>query len=304
MKHSFTFFLLLCSATGFGQFRIVQAEKLPLPPGILWTAPRFSPAGSHLYITSNGYDGIWEYDIAGGKLRQITADPRAGYGFALSSDGRRIAYRRVIFADGAQGRTQEIIELDLVSMRSRTLESGPAVPTPVFVGDQVVYSTEAGATSPGTIGAISPPVVLGVEKTKIAMVREGKKTLFDPFGDGRYIWPSLSPDGERILAYEMRRGTFVCDTDGTHLQRLGRRDAPVWTRDGRWIVFMESRDDGDRLISSEIACVAADGSSPVRLSAADGKIKIDPDCSPAEDTIAYATDDGSIWLMHYREEGR
>jgi Tol biopolymer transport system component len=145
-------------------------------------------------------------------------------------------------------------------------------------------------------------VVLGIEATKIAVAVHGVKKLLDPLGKGNYIWPALSPGGTQLVAVDLERGAFVCDLEGNVNVRLGRRNAPAWTRDGRWIVYMDDRDDGHSLISSDLYAVSADGATTVRLTDTPDVHEMYPDCSPAESIILCSSLAGDLYLLTYGEE--
>ena len=294
--------LLLAGTDARAQLRATSVEKLPLPADRFWAAPKFSPDGGSIYYSTAGFDGIWEYRIAGGAIRQITADPRSGYGFALSADGKSIAWRRTRQAEGSLDRLQEIVVARLAGGAPEVAAGGVTLSTPVFSGDALLFTDQAQLRS--VRGGSAGTAILGVENTKIVLVRGGARTLYDPVGSGFYLWPSLSPDGAALLAFEQRTGTFVADLEGNVLSRLGRRDAPVWTRDGRWVVFMDAKDDGHDFVSSDIACIRRDGTGVSRLTASTDTIELYPDCSPAGDRIVCQTAAGEILLITYREDGR
>ncbi|HMK38428.1 MAG TPA: hypothetical protein VK569_03745, partial [Bacteroidota bacterium] len=146
--------------------------------------------------------------------------------------------------------------------------------------------------------------VLGIEETKIAVLRDGLKSLLDPLGGGSYIWPSLSPDGSSLLAYDMDRGAFVSNPDGSRPLRIGRRDAPAWTRDGKWIVFMADSDDGHAIRSSAIAFISPDGNVIGDLTSGSGRNEMFPQCSPVADAIVCSTLGGEILVITYGEAPR
>lgn len=146
--------------------------------------------------------------------------------------------------------------------------------------------------------------VLAVEGNKITLTVAGEKIILDPLGNGRYIWPSLSPDGTRIAAYDMERGSFVYDLSAETTIRLGRRDAAVWTHDGKWLVYMDDKDDGHRLLGSEIAFVSPDGKITGRLTSTDSLTEMYPRCSPVEHKVVCSTMEGSIVVITYSDEGR
>jgi Tol biopolymer transport system component len=174
----------------------------------------------------------------------------------------------------------------------------------MFDESKVVYSS--GSRTYNLLKKSSSPAVavLGTENTKILLNEGGRKVLLDPLTDGHYVWPSLSPDGKRIVAYEMDRGAIVCNVDGSNLVKLGKRAAPSWTRSGKWIVYMEDLDDGHKLLSSEIVAVSPNGKETVRLTATTDIMEMNPRCSLTEDKIVCDSPDGKIYLLTYSEESK
>ncbi len=303
MKSATIFAVITFSAsTALAQLSVMRIDRLTPGTGG-WRAQEFAPDGTTLYLSTPEQDGIWQYGLVSGELRQLVTDRAAGFGLTISPDGRRLAYlRRTAAADGTFRR--EIVVRNLQSGTSSVALSGRGLSLPAFSRNgALVAATETGISSNAS-PAPGETTVLGIENTKILLLQGGKKVLFDPLGNGNYIWPSLSPDRTRILAYDMSVGAFVCDLQGNLLARLGRRDAPVWTRDGRWVVYMEDRDDGERLLSSDIHFVSPDGNSTGGLTATPGIMEMFPLCSPTENRIVCSTPDGALYSIVYTEVGR
>ncbi len=293
------FMLMFVSATTlWSQMKVVSSEQVPLPEDRHWTSPRFSGDGKAIFVSSEGYDGIWKYDRSTRKLSQITNDGGAGYNYFLSEDGNTLAYRRTTVLKDGVNRVQEIIVLDMLAgERSRIIEA-PTVSTPVLASGRLIYSVDGEVrTSGGRPEDI--PILLGIETTKIALFNSGEKVLLDPLGNGSYIWPVVAPGGRHLAAFEMTRGAFVCDIDGNNVVRLGRFNAPSWTRDGEWIVMMDDKDDGHQVLSSDLVAVRIDGQESAVLTKSDETIEMYPDCSPVENEIVCATLDGKILLITY-----
>ncbi len=297
-------FLILFSAAAAAQPRITKMEKLPLDRSQIWGSPRFSPDGKSVYYTTENYDGIWVYSIEQKNSRQITADRGAGFGYAVSSDGSRLTYRRRAVDPVTHLRTDEVVLMDRQSGSASVLDSGRDLGLPGFSRSDVVFSSPGGLERRPSDRAEAATVMLGVEKTKIALVRDGAKMLLDPLKGGSYIWPSLSPDGLLIVAYDMDRGTFVCDLNGGVRAMLGRRDAPAWTHDGRWIISSNEKNDGYRVLSSTLVWSSPDGSGSGELTEDESFIALNPSCSPVENKIVCCTLAGEIYLIDYTEEGR
>ncbi len=292
-----------CATVAPAQLRVVEVERLPTGEAGAWSQPRFSPDGGRLYFTRHDLNGIWEYRFEDRSLKQITEDPGSGYGFALSADGSRLAYRRTTVDRSSRRRTQEIVVTSLVDGSSSTLTAGRDLSLPAFSGDAVVYAGKE--TSRDQPGRPTPEVsLIGIQETKIALYVGGRTLLLDPLEEGRYIWPSLSPEGDRILAVAMEGGAFICDLQGKVLSRLGRRNAPAWTRDGRWIIYMDDSDDGHRITGSDICFVSADGLQSGRLTVSEHFFEMYPDCSPVDNRIAFSTAEGEILLLRYEEVAR
>ncbi|PIU45815.1 MAG: hypothetical protein COS95_01920 [Ignavibacteriales bacterium CG07_land_8_20_14_0_80_59_12] len=301
----FVLFLILTAASGaYGQLRIIRTERLPLDTAHEWACPVFSPDGKSIYFTTAANDGIYEYSTATRTTRMITVDQGAGFGFSISPDGAQIAYRRSSHDPRTHERTQQIVIASLAANMSTVVATGPDLSIPMFSQGRVVYSAGTKTKNLPSVAAVGEVGILGIEKTKIAVNVGGRKLLLDPLKNGSYIWPSLSPDRTRILAYEMDGGAFICDLSGNILSRLGRCNAPVWTRDGKWVVYMNDRDDGHTLLTSDLFCISPGGGEPVRLTADDAVDEMYPSCSSIENKIACSSASGDIYLFEYEETAK
>jgi len=293
------------SLSGVGQIRITNTQALPVPAVQFWTSPGWMPDGQAFLVTSSHYRGLWRYDLRSGGLTQITDDAGAGFGWAVSAEGSVLSYRRTLDGPRPGDRTQEIMRVDLATGSSSRLTGGNSVDNPVFSGNALLVNDTH--RSYVVLGNEEPPAgmvtLLGIENTKIALLKDGQKTLLDPLGGGSYIWPSLSPDGKKLLAYDMTRGVFVCDVQGNVLARLGRIDAPVWTRSGAWIISMRERNDGRVITGSDLYATSPDGALSIRLTDTP-VIELAPSCSPADNRILCSTADGSLLMLTYEEVGQ
>ncbi len=298
-------FLILVAAmlvvgTASAQIEITQVRKLDLGAGQSWAYPQFSPDGKQIFYSTTGYDGIWRFDVESGAILQITADPKSGYGFAVSPDGKQVAYRRSIPDPQTRRRVQEIVLVMTETLDQSVITSGRSVSLPSFSDERLVY-TEGTNTQGLRKGTAQQFSILGIENTKIAVNRNGEKILLDPLGDGSYIWPALSPDGSRIVAQDMSRGTIVFTVDGTVTARIGRRNAAVWTRDGKYLVYMDDVDDGHRILTSDLFSISPDGTNVTQLTRSTDAFEMFPQCSPTEDKIVCNSLQGDIYVLSYRE---
>lgn len=298
-----TLVCVLFSSLAFAQPAITKVEKLPLEQSQEWSHPQFSPNGQRIYFTTVNGNGIWEYSLENQAVRQITNDPQSGAAFTLSPDGKQIAFRRTFTDTKTRERAQEIVLQDLVTNSTSVLASGADVSAPLFSQNDVLFAIqgEVKSLSKAKGRSTGEIIVLGIENTKVSLNKNGTKTLLDPFPNGNYIWPVLSPDKTTIVAYEMDRGAFVCDVDGKILATLGRRNAPSWTRTGKWIIYMDDKDDGHQILSSDLHYVSPDGTQLGQLTFTSDSIEMYPQCSPTENKIVYCSLKGEIFLLNYTE---
>ena len=294
----FTFSLI---SSADAQPKIIRTEKIPLDKSKQWSNPQFSPDGKSIFFTTVDFQGIWQYSLSTKSKKLITADPRSGYGFVVSPNGKSIAYRRTLNETGVR-RQQEIVVQDLAAGNVEILSSGDNLSTPTFIGSSVVYSENV--TTKNLPSGTVQPVILGIENTKIVLVVDGTKRLLDPLTGGSYIWPVLSPDAKKVVASDMAKGTFVCTLRGSVLARLGKRNAAVWTRNSKWLIYMKDNDDGHNITSSDLFCVSPNGNISRQLTFSKNAIELYPQCSPVENKIVCNTLDGEILVLTYAEAKR
>lgn len=294
--------VVACVFQAYGQLTITNVERLPVDSSRQWAYPRFSPDGKFIYFTDANANGIWEFAIGSREIRQITDDPQAGGAFSISTDGRQIAYRRTVYNRKGKTRLQEIVVKNLTDGYLSVIASGQSVSIPVFSQNTVVYSVQGKTKNLWARPNVRDVAILGIDNTKIALSMNGMKVILDPFKNGSYIWPELSPDKKMLVGYEMDRGAFVCDLEGRIIAKLGRRDAAVWTRSGNWLVYMDDRDDGHQILTSDLFAVTPDGQRTVPLTYTEVIVEMYPNCSPTEDKITCSSLDGALYLFSYEEK--
>jgi Tol biopolymer transport system component len=283
------------------QIRVIAAEKLPVAKGEHWSNAVFSPTGEDIYMTNSDYNGIWQYSLVKKILKEITLDKYSGYNFVLSDDGSTIAYRRTAVEGDHRTRIQETVEMKIKTMEQIVIEKGNSIATPVFIHDRISQTQKVFRSNSTPMLDQTVTQVVGIEETKIVLIVNGVKTVADPLQNGQYIWPVLSPDKRRLAVVEMERGAFVSDLDGKNIVMLGKCNAPKWTRDGKWIIGMDDKDDGRSIYSSEIIAVSSDGSQRIALTETPSRIEMFPAISPAGNKIVVTTLDGEVFVLTVEE---
>lgn len=284
------------------QVKVLSIEELSVPTIEQWNSPVFSPDGKKIFLTNSDYNGIWEYSLDSKLLREITRDKHSGYDFSISDDGTRLAYRYTSMEGEPGEREQRTVEIGLKSGNRFVWNSGNSVWVPRYSGNEIIdpgHFPPRGPRNPAQL--TRPPIVFGVEQGKIVLMNKWTQRSIEPLNNGRYIWPSLSPDKTKIVAVDMERGAFVCGIDGSNVSFLGKCNAPRWTRSGNWIIGMDDVDDGHEITGSELIAVSADGKSRIRLTSTPSHHEMFPAVSPVDNTVISSTADGKLFLLRYTE---
>ena len=213
--------------------------------------PSFSPDGTQLTFawdgpTQDNFD-IYTRTVEHGTPVRITTDPAEDFSPAWSPDGRYVAFLRHI----SPGRAGLFLTNPLSSAERLLTEIVAPNRGVGFWGPHLAWSPNSKWIA--TVDKISPNASSGL--FLISADTGEKRPISLPGGFSGVISPSFSPDG-RSLAFIRILGFFVSElyrlsltedlnARGEPIQltffKNQRTASPVWTRDGREIVF----DSGD-----------------------------------------------------------
>ena len=167
---------------------------------------------------------------------------------------------------------------------------------PVPVAERVAMNPNFGAVQfsladDGSLVYVDAPITTGAARTFVWVDRDGREEPVEGMSTGDYRNPHISPDGRRVV-YDDGQDVFVYDLVRRTETRITTDPAvdahPMWTPDGRQVVFSSRREaDGEALFLR-----AADGTGTVqRLGFSEGVPVIVP--------LSWSSD-GSRLLFHVR----
>ena len=279
-------------------FNIASLVPVALPPDVGSKVVAISGQGDFLLLTADDNSGLTKLDLSTGKAQNITRAAGAGYDARVSPDGKRVVYRENSFTSG---------HLRMVSLRSINLGSGQSrelvAPTRnlqgVGINNQAALPVTRGqVTAKGFEDKVSDKsgVVLSINNRQLMISRSGKTRNLSPNGkDKSYLWPSLSPDGTKILYYVGAEGAFVCNLDGSNVKSLGMMRAPQWWDDST-VVGMYDQDDGEFVYASRIVATNLKGDK--QSLTPDSLIAMYPKVSAQAGKIAFSTPDGKAYIIN------
>ena len=279
-------------------FNVASLVPVALPPDVGSKVVAVSGQGDFLLLTADDNSGLTKLDLSTDKAQNITRAAGAGYDARVSPDGKRVVYRENSFTSG---------HLRMVSLRSINLGSGQSrelvAPTRnlqgVGINNQAALPVTRGqVTAKGFEGKVSDKsgVVLSINNRQLMISRNGKTRNLSPNGkDKSYLWPSLSPDGTKILYYVGAEGAFVCNLDGSNVKPLGMMRAPQWWDDAT-VVGMYDQDDGEFVYASRIVATNLKGDK--QSLTPDSLIAMYPKVSAQAGKIAFSTPDGKAYIIN------
>ena len=276
-KMIITMSLLLTLLATRGQIVNVESiERLNVPTDESKTAQAvaISPRGDYLLLSTDNKQGLVKWDIATAHATVLTTEPVTGSDVNISQDGQEITYEEVSYQD--RRRHQAVKSINLVTGERKTLVPDKRLALP---GDALDAQRS----------------VLTHHHLKLYITRNGKTRQLAPIGeDERYIWPSLSPDGTKVLYYVGGWGAGVCDLDGNNVISLGDITAPMWWDDNT-IVGMIEVDNEYTVIASSIVMRTLDGTEQTLTG--DDVIATYPLPCRQDGKIAFSTPAGEIYVI-------
>lgn len=299
----FFLMLLLAGVTMYAQsVTVTNIQQITNRSDGEFSHAQFSPDDSKVFFTQPGFIGLYFKNISSDAIIQINDYMGAGYEPIIEADGKSVLFRKDEY-DGIR-KYSTVVRQNLLT-GSEQIFQNPArhVSTPKVASMNEVMFTVNEQPVHKTVGQVSLrknvaniPIAT-IENQKIAIYRNDAKNILAPLGEGNYIWPSVSPDGAKLLFTFAGVGTFVSDIDGNILAEIGYANYPQWSPDGKWIVYMVDRDNHERVTESDIYICKADGTEAQNLTASDDKMEMFPSWSYSGTSVVYNTTDGEIYKL-------
>lgn len=296
MKKLLLFFLVLAQIALAQQVNVLSIEKIKATDTGGYFYPKISPDNQFILMTRGNYSGLYQYSPVSKSLKTLNEDPGAGYKVQISDDGNTVLYNK----------TELIRKLRHNSLISQTISNGEkkvlVAPTREqitgkMVNSNPVYVKNRSLVKSNSVKPTDNLYLITIENQKMVLYKNGVRAELTPSGaNASYIWPSISPDNKNIVYTVTGKGTYVCSVTGKNVTSLGKLNAPSWAGN-RYVVGMDDRDDGEKLISSSLIITSIDGKLRKKLETPTGINAMYPSASKDGSRIAFNTDRGEVYLM-------
>lgn len=274
--------------------------------------PRWSPDGSMIAFTDEGYDNLYIMGADGGSQKQISSRAGVGYGYSWSADGNEILVRDTRWnnTSGQINRAHALFAVSTGGTEVKLSEDAeymqPAAWKYALNGAKSVVAPGVNLTSAGSslkpLSAARRKAVAETPAAKLSFITDGE-ALYSVTSDGTQkkifasaaFCPALSPDGKKV-AFVADDQVCVMNVDGTSVKRFARGFNPAWLNNSQ-IVFEQTTDDGHTYLSGELVMLNIENAATKRLTSTPGMIEMQPSVSPDGTKLSFISfTDGQIYV--------
>lgn len=257
--------------------------------------PVLSADGS--FVVAKSTNGLDKISLANG-AKETIVEGQGLYNVAITPDGANVVYTRPSYNQNhLRYNAVERVNLatgkkDVLVKASRNLSSGTAVT------NGTVATVNNGRMQTKAIGANNSDVrpVVAIYQGHLTVSQNGKTVNIDPQGRGSYLWPSLSPDGTKIVYWCVYRGCFVCDLDGSNARSLGNLRAAVWAGNDA-IIGMKNVDDEEGGIKASSLVAADIATGETQVLTPESVVAVFPSVNANATRVAFNDIEGNLYYL-------
>ena len=287
--------VLMSSVASAQLLNVGAASKVALPEGTEVAQVTLSHDGSFAVINSN--NGLEKLNLANGKTVKIASSATFS-GVEISEDGKTVVFKQPTYQGKLRYTALKSVNLangkeTTLVAPSRNLQGFNVVGNRVNAVNKGKLSTKALSA---TAAAEAP--VASISRGALLVTVNGVTRNISPQGTAgqSYLWPSVSPDGKKVLYYLVGAGAYVCNLDGSNAVKVGSVRAAQWY-DNNVIVGMQDQDNGEVVTASKLVAVNAAGTIKQDLTQV-SSMAMYPSVAGNGAKISFVTPAGELFIMN------
>ncbi len=297
MKHLLVSALMLgWAVAGNAQLlNVTSIEKVNTPLSI--DRAEISPDGQMVVASTNTDRTLQQVNLADGKAKMLVAEGSIS-GLQFTDDAQKVVYvHRSQNANHLQ--YKEVRSIDLASGEQMQLSKPSRNLNGVAVSGanaMVIDNKKMQARNLNGEKLQKAPVA-SVYYGQLMITTNGNTKALNPNGkEGQsYLWPSVSPDGQKVVYYLANSGCYVCNIDGTGVKFLGNLRAARWMGNDM-VVGMRDVDNGE--VVTESAIIAMDLNGTEQALTGSDVIAMYPAVAEQAGKIAFTTEGGELYVIN------
>lgn len=299
-------FIFIANLLTAQKVKVVETTKVPIDIVEQTFYPQFNKDDTKIIFSSAGYKGLFVYQLETKESSIITEANGAGYN-PLILNSETILYRTFDLVEGKKYHSLRLYDLktgieNTIQKDKRLLKLPKQnINNELLIVENSVVKKE-NISEQLLLKNSEPNRAIYVEDNNLILVYGNETKILNPLGEGVYVWESFSSDGNKILFSFGNQGTFVCDLEGNILLNIKDARYPKFSPNGKYISYMNDKDNGYNYISSDILVYSIDLNESFEVTNTEDKIEMFAEWSNDGNRLVYNTTEGEIFITKLQFE--
>lgn len=224
--------------------------------------PRISPDGNFVAFGGENHQGIYLIDYKGLNKTKISNELAAGWNIQWSPKSNELATRENYYNAEIKSKLSAVVLYDINGNKYSLTEKVNDISMPAwnFDGSKVYYISAIGLVTNSKISESTTDEFFFIDNNKfISSKNFSCMPELNSNIKGTILTAVWSPNKSKLAIEVAGFGLLIWDCNTSKLYDFGEGEAPSWINN-EYLTYMLTRDDGYRILSSEIYIRKYDGS--------------------------------------------